>query len=136
VLSNGVIAVGWGNIGDLNDFDSPEALKRKLAQKDNGLEASQDARLVRILPLAFKVSIHSNDLVVCPDRKTGGVHVGRVLSERAFYDPLLWKASVRSHTGGKFGGFARWVVAKFGRGGGRFGAADGDGDQEGIGSAR
>jgi predicted Mrr-cat superfamily restriction endonuclease len=93
----GVIAVGWSEVGHLNQFESREDLNPKL------IELHREWFLGPVKPHRlgswasslwhFKESVQKGDLVLCPDRKSRDVYLGRVLSERVFYDrsPLKGK---------------------------------------------
>ncbi len=81
----GVIAVGWSQIGDLNNIQSRGQLKRALAKKWH-----EDPKTLAQWAGAlwnFRNSVRQGDIIVCPDRDSGRYYIGRVVSRRVFHDP-------------------------------------------------
>jgi len=84
---NGVIAVGWSELGDLQRFESREALKgvlKKVWQKNVRGKPQRLAQWAGSL-WRFKQEVKPRDLVLCPDRNSGRIYIGKVLSKRVFY---------------------------------------------------
>jgi hypothetical protein len=83
--SSGVIAVGWSEIGDLNKIASRPELKKRIAQqgwsKGKNVIAQWAGALWR-----FRTEVKKGDMVICPDRDSNRFYVGRILSEKAFFD--------------------------------------------------
>ncbi|OFW00073.1 MAG: hypothetical protein A3F68_05145 [Acidobacteria bacterium RIFCSPLOWO2_12_FULL_54_10] len=79
-----VIAVGWSQIGDLNNIPSRKQLKHELAKRwrKDGNTLGQWAGSL----WTFRTSTKRHDLVVCPDRDSGRYYIGRVLSLKVFHD--------------------------------------------------
>jgi hypothetical protein len=87
----GVIAVGWSEIGDLNAILTRERLF-ELLRKKWGHETEKGERAVAQWQgalWAFRTDVSAGDFVVCPDRNSGQYYVGRILSERVYYDRSL-----------------------------------------------
>jgi hypothetical protein len=84
----GVIAVGWSEIGNLNAIPTREKLF-DLLWKKWGHEAEKGDRAVAQWQgalWAFRTDVNYDDFVVCPDRNSDQYYVGRILSNRAYYD--------------------------------------------------
>jgi uncharacterized protein DUF3883 len=90
---SGVIALGWNGVGDLNQLVSRDAVKRKLKETHRGWIRGKPRRAASWAGSLwhFKDSVQKDDIVVCPDRQSGRVYIGRVLSKRVFYDDSLLK---------------------------------------------
>lgn len=87
----GVIAVGWSEIGCLNDIPTREILFNLLWKKW-GRNAEKGKRAVAqwVGALwAFSAEVRAGDYIVCPDRISGQYYVGRILSKRVYYDKSL-----------------------------------------------
>jgi hypothetical protein len=83
--SAGVIAVGWNQIGDLNNIRSRNELKHALRQRWR-----KDPRTISQWAGAlwnFRNSVNWGDIVICPDRDSGLYYIGRIVSRRVFHDP-------------------------------------------------
>jgi hypothetical protein len=86
-----LIAVGWSAIGDLNKIPNREELYDRLAKKwGNTAEFGPRAIGQWTGALwAFRTDVKRGDYVICPDRNSGQFYVGRILSERTYYDKEL-----------------------------------------------
>lgn len=85
---NGVIAIGWNELGDLNAVTSPNELRQKL-KKRWGAEAESGAKTIGQWAgelWAFRNEVKPGDYVICPDSKFGRYYVGVIRSGRVFYD--------------------------------------------------
>jgi len=84
---SGVIAVGWNGVGNLNQFDSREALKPRLEETHRtwirGKTKRADSWAGSLWN--FKDSVQKDDIVLCPDKQADRVYVGRVLSKHVSY---------------------------------------------------
>lgn len=86
---NGVIAVGWSAIGDLNAITSWDELREMVAHKW-GHEVDHNPRSIGQWAGAlwdFKENVKRGHYIVCPDKDAGQYYVGEIQSARAFYDP-------------------------------------------------
>lgn len=87
-FQEGVIAVGWNAIGDLNRISSREELFELLWNKW-GHEAENGKRTVAQWEgalWAFRSTVCAGDYVVCPDRNSGQYFIGKILSKDSYYD--------------------------------------------------
>lgn len=87
----GVIAVGWSKLGDLNKFASREGLKGELAKIYREETRGRPNRLAQWAGSLwkFRTSVKAGHIVACPDRESGRLYVGRVLSRRVFHDKSM-----------------------------------------------
>ena len=84
----GVIAVGWSEVGDLNQIDSRETLKRELKKTQRQWVRGKPRRVASWAGSlwSFKESVKKGHFVLCPDKQAGRVYVGRVLSKHVSYN--------------------------------------------------
>ena len=83
----GVVAVGWNELGDLNAIKSKEKL-RQMVERRWGREAEHGARTIAqwVGALwAFSSEVRPGHYVICPDKVSKRFYVGEVLSD-VFYD--------------------------------------------------
>ena len=87
---SGKIAIGWNEVGDLNQFDSREALKPELEKIHRewfrGKPKSQRIASWASCLWCFKDLVKNGHLVLCPDKQADRVYAGRVLSKVVSYD--------------------------------------------------
>lgn len=83
----GVIALGWSDVGDLNNFSSKYELQRQMvSQWRNYRKRPRSLAQATAALWHFKVDVRKGDWVLCPDRIARSVYVGRILSRDVFYD--------------------------------------------------
>ena len=83
---NGVIAVGWSHIGDLNKFNSRDQIEKELA-KDSHWRISQHKRQLASYVSSlwhFKLDVQKGDIVLLPSKNSRNVYVGKVISDLYF----------------------------------------------------
>jgi hypothetical protein len=86
------IAIGWSDVGDLNRFDSCDALKPTLEKLHRTWFPRKTVSKSRVGAWAgclwrFKDSVKKGHYVLCPDKQEADrVYVGRVLSKQVSYD--------------------------------------------------
>jgi hypothetical protein len=83
---HGFVAIGWGDIGNLNNIDSKEQIKRAIVRIRDYEYTKNDPSLPSAVGtlLSFRDSIHSGDYVVCPDAKGNRFYIGRIASDYYF----------------------------------------------------
>lgn len=84
----GLIALGWGNTGDLNKYSSRAEIKQKLS-KDYHWRISSHKRELSSYASSlwnFKTKIKKDDIILCPSKNSSLVHVGKMLSKRPYFD--------------------------------------------------
>jgi len=85
---NGVIALGWSELGDLNAIKSRDELWEKV-EKRWGHEAEHGADSIAqwVGSLwAFRSDVGKEDFVICPDSHSKQYYVGVIKSKRAFHE--------------------------------------------------
>lgn len=82
----GVIALGWNELGDLNDISTRKELfdlvRKTWGVRNRNRAVGQWAGAL----WAFRTEISIGDHIVCPDRNSHQYYVGEVRSKRAYYD--------------------------------------------------
>jgi len=84
----GVIAVGWSDLDDLNIFSSYVELKQTMLRyyrssyHDNLRGLAQGASSL----WRFREDVKKDDWVICPYKTSRIYYIGKILSERVFYD--------------------------------------------------
>ncbi len=80
----GVIAVGWSGLGDLNRIASLNDLKQKFVKRYGGnvRSVAQGAGAL----WSFRTFVKRGDYVLCPDSDSKCYYLGKVISERVFYN--------------------------------------------------
>lgn len=92
-FQNGLVAVGWNEVGNLNDISSIDQLKKKLLKFwPEALRGKQGNRRLASWATSlwdFRTSVKKGDFILCPDRNSDVVYGGIVLSDLYFDDSRL-----------------------------------------------
>ena len=88
---DGVIAVGWNDLGNLNAIPTREKLFDSLWKKWGNKTGKGEKAVAQWTGAlwAFRTDVSAGDYVVCPDRNSGQYYVGQILSKRVYYDKSL-----------------------------------------------
>jgi hypothetical protein len=87
-FQNGVIALGWSALGDLNTIKSWDELWKKV-EKRWRYEAEGGAKSIAQWVGAiwsFRTDVGKGHYVICPDKHSKQYYVGVIRSSRAYYD--------------------------------------------------
>lgn len=85
---NGVIAIGWNDLGDLNAITSFDELRKKMSWRW-GSEAENGTKTIGQwagVLWSFRNEVKPGDYVICPDSDSRKYYVGTITSDRVFYD--------------------------------------------------
>ena len=94
-----VIAVGWNQIGDLNEIPSRQKLVEKLTRKW-GHEAENGAHTISQWAgslWAFRTKVEPGHYVICPDGNSQRYYVGIVKSKKVYHDPSPLGGCIFAH---------------------------------------
>lgn len=82
-LEKGIIAIGWGDVGDLSD-SGYEEIKNRIMQSCDYLQSPGQLRIPLSALHHFKNSIQVGDYVLMPGIDSSKIHIGQIVGEYHF----------------------------------------------------
>lgn len=84
-LEDGAVRIGWDDVGDLSRLAaSRDAFKEALSEKIPEIKESQIPANAGTL-YRFVHEIKNGDVILCPDRRTGTVNIGKISGDYKFH---------------------------------------------------